>query len=99
MTTTTSKRRRNSVRLKRFRDELFKTQKECFFCGDALIKPKIQPNRAIPPNYPTLEHLTPRSRGGTDAPNNLVLSCYNCNSRQIGLVLAMFRESDLGNVI
>lgn len=85
--------------MKRFRDELFKIQKECFFCGDTLIKLKIEPNQAIPPSYPTLEHLTPRSQGGTNDPNNLVLACYNCNTRQIGLVLAMFRESKIENVI
>lgn len=28
----------------------------------------------------TLEHLTPLSRGGTDDPSNLALSCRACNS-------------------
>ena len=29
-----------------------------------------------------LDHLTPRSCGGADAPANLVLACRSCNSRR-----------------
>lgn len=35
----------------------------------------------------TWEHLVPRSRGGTDAPWNLALSCYPCNHRRGNAVL------------
>jgi len=30
----------------------------------------------------SIEHITPRSRGGTDAVENLALSCQGCNSRK-----------------
>lgn len=28
----------------------------------------------------TLDHIVPRSRGGTDEPDNLILACWSCNS-------------------
>ena len=31
------------------------------------------------PNYPTLDHRIPKSKGGTDAENNLTLMCISCN--------------------
>ena len=34
-----------------------------------------------------LDHLKPKSRGGTDAPGNLVLSCRRCNSARQSLPL------------
>jgi 5-methylcytosine-specific restriction endonuclease McrA len=32
------------------------------------------------PNYPTLDHLVPRSHGGTDEPSNLKLAHMGCNT-------------------
>jgi 5-methylcytosine-specific restriction endonuclease McrA len=28
----------------------------------------------------TLDHVTPRSQGGSDRPENLITACYSCNS-------------------
>jgi 5-methylcytosine-specific restriction endonuclease McrA len=33
-----------------------------------------------PDNWATIEHLTPKSQGGTDDLANLVLACKLCNS-------------------
>lgn len=41
---------------------------ECAYCGD-----KLTPNRI------TLDHVVPKSRGGTSSFDNLVTSCYACN--------------------
>ena len=30
----------------------------------------------------TMDHLVPRSRGGTDALENLALACWRCNERR-----------------
>lgn len=30
----------------------------------------------------TLDHIEPKSRGGTDDPANLLLSCFRCNQRK-----------------
>lgn len=35
----------------------------------------------------TIDHLTPRSRGGTDELHNLVTACWGCNSERQGLNL------------
>ena len=32
------------------------------------------------PDQPSIEHIEPSSRGGSDAPSNLALSCQGCNS-------------------
>ena len=40
----------------------------CIYCGVHASKAKME-----------IEHVVPRSRGGTDSLNNLVLSCHECN--------------------
>ena len=35
----------------------------------------------------TFDHLLPRSRGGTDAPDNLALACRRCNERHYNFVI------------
>ncbi len=32
--------------------------------------------------WPTIDHVLPRSRGGTDDPENLVTACRPCNTRK-----------------
>lgn len=44
---------------------------ECHYCGCRCTKHNI-----------SLDHLLPRSRGGSDFPDNLVASCINCNERK-----------------
>lgn len=41
---------------------------DCFHCGDALT-----------PSTLTLDHIVPKSKGGSDAITNLVPSCKTCN--------------------
>jgi 5-methylcytosine-specific restriction endonuclease McrA len=41
----------------------------CYWCG-----------RYVVGKSSTLDHITPRSRGGGDEPGNLVLCCGTCNS-------------------
>lgn len=42
----------------------------CFYCGTDMG------------NRPTLEHLTPVSKGGTNVEYNLVYACQSCNSKK-----------------
>jgi 5-methylcytosine-specific restriction endonuclease McrA len=38
----------------------------CAYCGDE-------------PNFLTIDHIVPRSQGGTNDPDNLLPACKNCN--------------------
>jgi 5-methylcytosine-specific restriction endonuclease McrA len=43
----------------------------CWWCGQCL-----------PPEKLTIEHLYPRSRGGSNSKENLRLACIQCNSKR-----------------
>lgn len=43
----------------------------CQYCG-----------RRLPPARLTIDHVIPRSRGGSDDWNNLVVACIECNARK-----------------
>ena len=36
----------------------------------------------LAPTAPTLDHIQPRARGGSDEPNNLRLACRDCNTKR-----------------
>lgn len=48
----------------------------CSYCGVALIESKVANNAA------TVDHLVPRSAGGTDDVYNLVACCRVCNAKK-----------------
>lgn len=55
--------------------ELYHRHKgRCFYCSAALVLDDPTSSRAA-----TRDHKTPRSRGGTNHPRNLVLACRSCN--------------------
>lgn len=56
----------------------------CGFCG--------RPSRPTRTN--TVEHVRPRSRGGSDRDTNLGTSCRECNKRRgtMGVVTFMYRQ-------
>ena len=45
---------------------------------------KMSPNRA------TIDHIVPRSRGGTYHDNNLAVACYTCNVEKSDMTLEEF---------
>lgn len=51
----------------------------CIYCGIHASKAKME-----------IEHVIPRSRGGTDSLNNLVLSCHACNQAKGSLNLSEY---------
>ncbi len=59
----------NSNRAKRARILMHKPN--CIYCGAVLTL-----------DTSTLEHLTPKSMGGSDADSNLALACWTCNNRR-----------------
>ena len=50
----------------------------CYLCG-CLTLPDAPPRH---PRYPTLDHVKPLSRGGTNDPENLRCACLDCNARK-----------------
>lgn len=48
----------------------------CALC-EAPVRPDADPNH---PRYPTLDHIEPRSFGGSDDRSNLRLACRQCNT-------------------
>lgn len=48
----------------------------CWYCGEEAT---------------TRDHVTPRSRGGTDDPENLVPACVRCNSQKRDKTLEEYR--------
>jgi len=51
---------------------------KCQVCG---IKTDLSSDPGKDPSTATLEHIKPKSKGGTDAWNNLALLCSACNQR------------------
>lgn len=49
----------------------------CRYCGDALQR-----------RLATVDHLIPRSRGGPDVAENLVIACYDCNQRKANALIS-----------
>jgi 5-methylcytosine-specific restriction endonuclease McrA len=52
----------------------------CYYCNSrVLVFVNVEGTRPKP-NSATIDHFIPLSRGGVDHYDNLVLSCYRCNS-------------------
>ena len=50
---------------------------KCIWCGE-----ECHNNVAKISKYATIEHIIPRSRGGTDSYYNLAMACFECNSNR-----------------
>jgi 5-methylcytosine-specific restriction endonuclease McrA len=48
----------------------------CCYCGDRMDGQKNDPNA------PTFEHVVPKSQGGSNEEDNLVIACQRCNNRR-----------------
>ena len=48
----------------------------CYWCGHAMLTHRKHRNS---PRGETLDHIAPRSRGGTSHVMNIVLACRKCN--------------------
>jgi hypothetical protein len=57
--------------IRRVRSKLLSTEGTCFYCGGELL-----------PEWATLDHVEPRSRGGPDEEWNVLLACRRCNNRK-----------------
>lgn len=51
----------------------------CYFCSRTVCEYPMH-TRPHPDDMATLDHVLPRSRGGDDRRENLIVSCYRCNA-------------------
>lgn len=54
----------------------------CWYCGKQLIlaEPKNPESREQVERWSVVDHVIPKSQGGSDDPSNLVPACWVCNS-------------------
>jgi len=63
----------------KIRFEIFKRDKfTCQYCGRNVKEDKIKIE---------LEHIHPKAKGGSNNPNNLITSCYECNHGKADILL------------
>lgn len=81
MTLTVSQRGKLNKRLWKAGGDNF-----CFYCAEKLSR-----------RQRTLDHLTPKSRGGTAALSNMVLACRSCNNAKSDMTLVEFNHFVMHN--
>lgn len=68
----------------------------CFFCQKQMSSPYNLPaDGRQTSDMPTLEHKIPRGEGGTNALENLVITCYQCNNIRSIIPFDIFLEFQL----
>lgn len=76
------------------RDVWLKTNGRCWYCGTRLSKPSNDPNvtREEKRRWYTVDHATPRSRGGSSHLSNLLPACSECNGRKCDMTVEEYRK-------
>lgn len=74
------------------RDVWDKTNGRCYYCGAHLLKPHPEKHSADQrKRWYTIDHATPRSRGGGSDLDNLLPSCSFCNGEKGDMTIAEYR--------
>lgn len=61
---------------------------QCFYCDKDLVMPVGAGHQNH--NAATLDHIIPRSKGGSNRLTNLVLACQSCNDLRADMPVAEF---------
>lgn len=70
-----------------------KTEGRCWYCGTMLIKPDPNGHKESQrQRWYTIDHATPRSRGGTNDLHNLLPSCGRCNEEKDSMTVEEYRQ-------
>lgn len=70
----------------------------CAYCGCAMPHPD-NPSSSKPQTNATIDHMTPRSRGGLDSLENRIGACDGCNQAKGNLDAATFLRVRLNPVM
>ena len=81
-----AKRRGNGPLLRWAREFLWHKDSRCSYCRLNTRWHALEHEL----DRPTVDHVIPKARGGTDTPKNLVLACHACNSAKGSLPLLVF---------
>lgn len=69
--------------LRRRREKLFLAQKGlCFYCAQPMLLATVHTGQKQPPRLVTLDHIVPKSAGGTIGNDNTVAACAKCNQER-----------------
>lgn len=69
-----------------------KTAGRCWYCGIHLLKPNPERHSERDrERWYTIDHATPRSRGGSDTIENLVPACNRCNGDKSDMTVEEYR--------
>jgi 5-methylcytosine-specific restriction endonuclease McrA len=64
-----------------------RNEKRCFYCGRPVSM--LHPDS---PDYATVDHVRPLSRGGQDAKDNRVTACRKCNAAKKDMTKEEYRR-------
>lgn len=67
----------SALQARRRRQVIARDGLNCHWCGIVCTDEKGSPRQS--PTKATLDHVTPRSKGGTHEVGNLVIACATCN--------------------
>lgn len=70
---------------------------KCCYCGKAIYRRFV--GGTANPGTATLEHLRPKSEGGTDAPDNIAIACFTCNTNRQNVPWNIYKSKVLGEPI
>jgi 5-methylcytosine-specific restriction endonuclease McrA len=70
----------------------------CFYCGNtAILKAENDPSQPKK-SHATIDHIIPRSTGGLDHRDNMVMACRKCNNRRGVRPVDEFKEMKLNEI-
>lgn len=86
--TTERRPRSRSRKLKWIRSLYIRDGRQCAYCGRPMMtiteleEFDYEAGKRLPANFPTLDHVIPRSEGGKTVLDNLVIACATCNNKK-----------------
>jgi 5-methylcytosine-specific restriction endonuclease McrA len=54
----------------------------CFYCRRPGLLTVTEPPTRVYTPFLSFDHIIPRSHGGSDEPDNLLVACFDCNTKR-----------------